>query len=92
MFNPKNRRGFGSKKILLYNEKGGKCERCGCPLYLRKSYAKVGGGEVKAHVHHKEHINNGGTHDYDNLLLTCWKCECNYHQECGDGGTRCPKT
>lgn len=74
----KNRHDWGAKKCELFQDRRGRCERCGRPLYLMKRYA-ARDDEVKSHVHHKVHLSEGGTNEMENLVLTCWECECKHH-------------
>uniref|UniRef100_A0A6M3IMW3 Putative homing endonuclease n=1 Tax=viral metagenome TaxID=1070528 RepID=A0A6M3IMW3_9ZZZZ len=66
-------------KIAVLDRDCWTCTRCGEGLYLRKSYKLD--GERKAHVHHVVPKSKGGKYKKDNLLSTCWKCECKGHEK-----------
>jgi hypothetical protein len=64
---------FKTKLAVLERDQW-KCQRCGCDLYYAMSYKK--NGSRKAHVHHVIYKSKGGTYTVDNLISTCWPCEC----------------
>ena len=66
-------------KLQLLKKAGWKCERCGIEVYLDKRKSKDKNAR-RAHFHHIIHRANGGSDSAENLLVTCWQCELEYHQ------------
>ena len=62
----------------IYIENNGKCQRCGCELYIHGNQ-KDKKGKKRAHFHHKIFRCDGGKNEKENLLLTCWDCEVKFH-------------
>ena len=68
-------------KLAVLIRDGFLCQRCGRRLYLRKSHKQP--GDVKAHIHHIIHKEDGGDDSVDNMISTCWPCECRAHKHIG---------
>jgi len=64
----------------IFNERAGKCQRCGRALYLHGN-EKDTKKKKKAFFHHIIFKSNGGNNHESNLLLTCWSCEKKFHSE-----------
>ena len=69
-------------KLFVFTRDGFKCQRCGVQLYFY-TYVPKTKNKKRAHIHHIKHRSQGGDNSPENLLSTCWPCECKDHKHKG---------
>ena len=69
----------------VFERDNGRCRRCGKELYLNKNGKEKVKGKMKSHMHHIIQRCEGGKDELNNLMLTCWPCETEYHRNKEDG-------
>jgi 5-methylcytosine-specific restriction endonuclease McrA len=78
-----NRKKKVSQEIrrIVFERDGGMCWKCKRELRMNGSKKKL----PRAHFHHLVHRAQGGTDAPENLVLTCWECECVTHGRVNGG-------